>query len=159
MAQKILDDLRADLSDPPLIAAAAAKITECTQRPEYNESHTNQKQSTLKGFGTLFEFACDEDSNLGHVSERYGVKHIRLNKKKIDLMNNHSVEQLLGRVDALPGADAMISIPCTDYCSWHHMHIHKHGNKHKQSLMRRRAKSKTMLLNALRVADRIIELG
>ena len=34
----------------------------------------------LPAYGTLIEFCCSPESNLGKVSELVGVKHIRLTK-------------------------------------------------------------------------------
>ena len=72
--------------------------------------------------GRLFEFACDKDSNLGKVSAKYGVDHVRLNKEFIDLSQREGSCQLIHQVK--DGDDLMISILGTVYSTWQYNAVH-----------------------------------
>ena len=105
----------------------------------------------------LFEFACDRDSNLGEVSAKYGIDHVRLNKEFIDLSQKEGICQLIHQIK--DGDDLMISIPCAVYSTWQYMSIIRHGPSYLKKLLLRRQRHKTLLLHALKVAEHVINRG
>ena len=66
--------------------------------------HENTKgRHLLSGSNVLFEFCCDNDSNLGKVGEEEGVRVVRLSREMIYLSDDQAIQQLCEQVDALPG--------------------------------------------------------
>ena len=100
---------------------------------------------SLKGRTVLFEYACSDDSVIGRVAEETNVKCIRLGKSTLDLCNHDHVLQAVEQADAMPGADAWISIDCTHYSPIQNLNIHLHGKTYQRKLDARRAQTKVML--------------
>ena len=161
-AMKLYNTMQADsLLD---IAALTARLSKskivsshCSPLPE--KENNSRVQRSLSGYGTMFEFACRQNSTMGQVHEKYGIKHYGLSKERIDLSKDDSIEQLLSQVESLPGADLWGSIPCTPWCPWQRMSISKHGAAYERKLGRRRDASIALFKKYRRVAERVLELG
>ena len=104
----------------------------------------------------LFEYACSDDSVIGRVAEETNVKCIRLGKSTLDLCNHDHVLQAVEQADAMPGADAWISIDCTHYSPIQNLNIHLHGKTYQRKLEARRAQTKVMLAYAIQFAMHIM---
>lgn len=88
----------------------------------------------MPGQNVLFGFACSDDSILGQVSEVYGIKCIRLSRSTIDLCDAAQLEQALGQVEQLPGADACVSVVCTYHSALQHLNKSIHGTSYREKL-------------------------
>ena len=64
----------------------------------------------LRKENVLLEFACSNDSVIGHVAQSINVSCIRLSRDVLDLTNPEHLAQALGQADALPGSDTWVSI-------------------------------------------------
>ena len=130
---------------------------------EFLQSNANRRRyhriNSLEGQGTVFEYACSSTSTLGQIASSIGVECIRLSRDNIDLSNSTQVDQLIQQLDQRPGADAWISLPCTDYTPWQHMNVHRHGQAFEEKLHQRRKKSKKMFKLAKQFAVKILETG
>ena len=130
---------------------------------EFLQSNANRRRfrriNSQTGHNTIFEHACSSDSALGHASAAIGVECIRLSRDTIDLSDSKQVGQLIQQVEQRPGADAWISLPCTDYTPWQHMNIHRHGEQFEKKHHERRKKSKKMFKLAKRFVRKILDTG
>ena len=107
----------------------------------------------------MIEFCCDPDSNMGKVGPNLGVNIISLFKEKFDLMRPEIVEQLIELVKQNPGISIWGSIPCTSWCSWQHMSIHRFGPPYLRKLQAKRKESLRLFANFVRVAEVVREGG
>ena len=73
----------------------------------------------------LIEFCCDKNSTMGKVEEEMGLTICRMFQERFDMMNPAQVNQLLDFVRDYPGISLWGSIPCTAWCSWQHLSVHK----------------------------------
>ena len=81
----------------------------------------------LPGENMLFKYACSDDSLLGQGCQRIGVECTRLTKQVVDLSDPEQVNQVLGQVQAMPGADVWLSITCTFHSPLQNLNIHQYG--------------------------------
>ena len=96
----------------PLDRAAIVKVLElddvfvetCKMRNRFRRVHKLRKENVL------LEFACSNDSVIGHVAQSINVSCIRLSRDVLDLTNPEHLAQALGQADALPGSDTWVSI-------------------------------------------------
>ena len=105
----------------------------------------------------LFEYACSDDSVIGKVAPKTGIQCIRLGRSTLDLCNPDHVSQAIGQADALPGANARISIDCTHYSPIQNLNIHLHGRSYQRKHEERRAQTKVMLAYAIQFAMNIVQ--
>ena len=66
-----------------------------------------EAQKQLPGYGAVIEFCCDENSNMGKVSQSIGLKHVRLTKSVGNMSDPCQVQQLLEGLESghLDGCD------------------------------------------------------
>ena len=107
----------------------------------YRERVRQRKLQTLNGTDILFEYACGESSELTEAAAAIGVNSIRLSRATLDLSEPTHVAQVQGQVQACPGCDIWLSLPCADYCPWQDMNIHVHGPSFENNLQKRRKNS------------------
>ena len=105
----------------------------------------------------MFEYACGESSELTEAASAIGVNSIRLSRTTLDLSEPTHVAQVQGQVQACPGCDIWLSLPCTDYCPWQDMNVHVHGPSFEKKLQKRRKNSRGMLQQALGVLETALE--
>ncbi|CAE7223113.1 RPS6KA5, partial [Symbiodinium natans] len=110
-----------------------------------------RKVQTLIGKDVLFEYACGDSSELSQAASEIGINSIRLCRSMIDLSNEEHVKQVQGQVEASPGCDVRLSLPCTEFSPWQNMNVHRHGAKYEKGLRNRQEKSKLMFLYARKV--------
>ena len=110
-----------------------------------------RKVQTLIGKDVLFEYACGDSSELSQAASEIGINSIRLCRSMIDLSNEEHVKQVQGQVEASPGCDVWLSLPCTEFSPWQNMNVHRHGAKYGKGLRNRQEKSKLMFLYARKV--------
>ena len=86
-------------------------------------------QKLLPACGTMIEFWCSPESNLGKVSESIGVKHIRLTKSNGHVAELEVQSQLLEVLDSdeMNGVDLWGSIPCNPWSSWQRLNWKRLG--------------------------------
>ena len=77
-----------------------------------------KRRHVSSGGHVLFEFCCDEDSNLGKVGDEHGVQVVRLRREAIDLSDDRAINQLCEQVKALPGCSIHGSIECRPWSTW-----------------------------------------
>ena len=65
--------------------------------PDPKDSKTKGRNK-LKGYGTVFEFCCSNDSSMGVVNESHGIRHVRLTKD-MDLLDNGTLKSRLQMVN------------------------------------------------------------
>ena len=117
----------------------------------------------LPGQNVLFEFACSDsdDSNLGQVSNSFGINCIRLSRSTIDLCDDSQLEQALGQVEHLPGADAWVSVVCSYHSPLQHLNKFVHGPEYREKLKRKQKNSIRLLRNSqvFMNTDKVLNLG
>jgi hypothetical protein len=113
----------------------------------------------LTGSDTIFEYACSENSILGEMCESVGIEGIRLSRETIDLADGRQVSQLLEHVEQRPGADGWVGLPCTDFCPWQHMNIHRYGAQYEKKLRKRRKHGLKMFVLASEVMSKLLSQG
>ena len=145
-----------ETNNEALIQASVAQISKVCQKPPDTLPQNVPKRIRAN---KLFEFACHKDSNLGKTSLKYGIDHIRLHRDFINLADSSEFEQLLGQIEDSPGADMIVSIPCTVYSQWQCMSISRHGPKYLAKLLKRKSEQLVLLKHALIAADMIIANG
>ena len=94
---------------------------------------------------------------MGNTSKDFGVRHVRLHQKFIDLMNNEMCQQLDNQLRNESKVGLWGSIPCTVWSLWQEMSIHKYGAKYAAKLAARRLRSRTMLRHFIRSAEIVIQ--
>ena len=99
---------------------------------------------SLSGFGTIFEFACSQDSIIGQQAEAIDPDH---------------VQQAIGQLEAQPGADAWASVTCTHHSPIQNLNLHMHGKPYAKKLQKKRAESEVLLQYAIQFLERTLELG
>jgi hypothetical protein len=129
----------------------SAPATPASKRPE--------GRSTGSGKGRLIEFCCDKDSNMGIVGSKLGLVITRLYKESFDLTQPAVIDQLICFIREHPGISIWGSLPCTTWCSWQHMNVHKHGAPYLQKLQARRRASLRLFASFRRVAEVVRENG
>ena len=113
----------------------------------------------LTGSDTIFEYACSENSIMGEMCESVGIEGIRLSRETIDLADGRQVSQLLEHVEQRPGADGWVGLPCTDFCPWQHMSIHRYGAQYEKKLRKRRKHGRKMFGLASKVMSKLLSQG
>jgi len=103
----------------------------------------------LPGENMLFEYACSDDSLLGHGCQRFGVKCTRLTKQVVDLSDPEQVNQVLGQVQSMAGAELWLSITCTFHSPLQNLNIHQYGKSYEQKLKKKRKVVRRMVNLAL----------
>ena len=106
----------------------------------------------------LFEFCCDEESNLGKVGNELGFQVVRLCKESIDLSSDHSIEQLCEQVKALPGCSIHGSIECRPWSTWQRLNMKKHPRLC-QKIAKDCEESLLMIGRFIKVADLVLSQG
>ena len=87
----------------------------------------DKKMRAFTRQNVLFEYACSDTSIIGQVSSEIGVKCLRLSRSTLDLCNHAHIQQAVDQAAALEGADAGISIECTQYSPIQNLNAHMHG--------------------------------
>ena len=100
-----------------------------------------RRMNTLSGFGTIFEFACSQDSVIGQQAEAIRVNCVRLCRSTLDLCNPDHVRQAIGPLEAQPGADAWASVTCTHHSPIQNLILHMHGQLYAKKLQKTHAES------------------
>jgi hypothetical protein len=118
-------------------------------------------QKLLPAYGTMIEFCCSPQSNLGKVSESIGVKHIRLTKANGNVAELEVQSQLLEVLDsdAMNGVDLWGSIPCNPWSSWQRLNWKRLGPEFRRRLMTQRLESKKLLRFFFQLAEIILKRG
>ena len=106
----------------------------------------------------LFEFCCDENSNLGKVGDELGVQVVRLCKEAIDLSDDQAVNQLCEQVKALPGCSIHGSIECRPWSTWQRLNMKRHPRLW-EKITKDREESLLMIGRFIKVADIILDQG
>ena len=114
-------------------------------------------QRMLPAYGTLIEFCCSPESNLGKVSELVGVKHIRLTKSNGNVAELKVQSQLLEVLDtdAMNGVDLWGSLPCNPWSSWQRLNLRRLGPEFRRRLMAKRSESRKLLKFFFQLSGRI----
>ena len=107
----------------------------------------------------LFEYACSDDSLLGQGCQRIGVECTRLTKQVVDLSDPEQVNQVLGQVQAMPGADVWLSITCTFHSPLQNLNIHQYGRSYEQKLKKKQKVVRRMVNLALPVIEIVVANG
>ena len=142
--------------------ATAARVN--TEVDELFKQNNQQRRSFrrkyhLKGYNTIFEYACSSKSVLGEMCDRIGVEGIRLSRDTLDLADENQVAQLLDQVDQRPGADGWVSLPCTDFCPWQRMNVHRYGEEYAKKLKKKRRHARNMFKLAKKFMTKILTEG
>lgn len=117
----------------------------------------NRRVCDLAGRNVLFEYACSDDSIIGQKAEQCGVNCIRLSKSVLDLERSEDVEQAIGQLRSLPGADAWMSITCTYHSPLQHLSEAIHGREYSKKLCKARKRTMKMLDLAIPFLEQVIE--
>ena len=107
----------------------------------------------------MLEFCCEPDSMMGTVGDSLPLTVIRLNKDEFDLSRPDVISHILNVVKTHPGISLWGSLPCTVWCSWQYMSMHKHGEPCRRKLMARRKESMKLLTNELHHCRTCCEAG
>ena len=105
----------------------------------------------------LFEYACSDYSIIGQKAEQCKVKCIRLSRSVLDLAKPEDVNQALGQLQALPGADAWMSLTCTYHSPLQHLNEAVHGKEYSKKLRKTRKHAMKMLDLAIPFLEQVIE--
>ncbi len=112
--------------------------------------HENTKgRHLLSGSNVLFEFCCDNDSNLGKVGEEEGVRVVRLSREMIYLSDDQAIQQLCFR-KSMPFQDAV--------STWQRLNMKKHP-KLCEKIAEDWKASLDMVSKLIRVADIVLRNG
>ena len=152
------DDLPFSAGIPPAAVGKTVELSKqfleiASMRSRYRRLHH------LPGQNVLFEFACSDDSILGQVSESYSIKCIRLSRSTIDLCDASQLEQALGQVEQLPGADTWVSVVCTYHSQLQHLNKSIHGPAYQDKLRKNQKQSVKLLRSAEMFIDKVLSLG
>ena len=121
-------------------------------------SEATKGRHASSGGRVLFEFCCDEESNLGKVGEEVGVQVIRLCKESIDLSDDQAIDQLCEQVKALPGCSLHRSIECRPWSAWQRLNMKKHPRLC-EKINKDREESLLMIARFIKVAEIILDQG
>ncbi len=113
---------------------------------------------TSSGGRVLFEFCCDEESNLGKVGEEHGIQVVRLCKESIDLSDDLAIDQLCEQIKAMPGCSIHGSIECRPWSTWQRLNMKKHPRLC-EMIAKDREESLRMIARFIRVADIVLAQG
>ena len=118
-------------------------------------------QKQLPGYGTIIEFCCDENSNMGKLSKSIGLKHIRLTKSAGNMSDPCQVQQLLEGLESghLDGCDLWGALPCTPWSKWQSLNLSRLGPKFRARLLAKRAESQQLLGTFLEAAAIVLRRG
>ena len=109
----------------------------------------------LKGKDFLFEYACSDDSIIGQRAEQLDIKVVRLTRSLLDLEKPSDVEQAIGQLEQMPGADVYVSLTCTYVSPLQHLNVAIHGNEYRKKLKQSRRKT----INMLNLAIKFLEVA
>lgn len=102
------------------------------------QSSTNRarfrRMNSLSGRGTIVEFACSENSIIGQCAEAIGVDHVRLCRSALNLCNPDHVQQAIGQLETMPGADAWASVTCARHSPIQNLNLHMRGKPYAKKL-------------------------
>ena len=118
-----------------------------------------RRMNHLKGDGTIFEFACSDDSIIGQHASAIGVNCVRLTRSVLDLCDHEHMQQAIGQLEAQPGADSWASVTCTHHSPIQSLNLHMHGEPYAKKLKKKRAESEVLLQYAIQFLERTLELG
>ena len=124
-----------------------------------NQRSKNRRMNTQKGHGTLFEFACSDGSVIGKHAIAIGAKCIRLSRSTLDLCSPDHVQQALGQLETMPGADTWASVTCTHHTQIPNLKLARAGKSYAKKLEKRKAESEVLLQYAMQFLERTLELG
>ena len=116
-----------------------------------------RRVGALSGMNVLFEYACSDDSIIGQKAEQCKVKCIRLSRSVLDMAKPEDVKQALGQLQALPGADAWMSLTCTYHSPLQHLNEAVHGKEYSKKLRKARKHTMKMLDLAIPFLEQVIE--
>ena len=85
-------------------------------------------------------YACSDESIIGQRAEQLDIKVVRLTKSLLDLEKPHDVEQAIGQLEQMPGADVYVSLTCTYFSPLQHLNVAVHGNEFSKKLKQSRRK-------------------
>ena len=95
------------------------------------------------------EYACADDSLLSQIAVERGVfGSVRLTRSTADLSTAKGHQIAVDKVlqfDAGLHCDVHVALPCTPWCPWHRINIHKFGKDYERKLNRNRKVSLTMI--------------
>ena len=140
-----------------LVSACAASLSSCMSSKKESIEGV-RKRASLPGYGKLLECCCSENSSLGNVGQAYGIKVIRISER-VDFSDDHTLIQLVGQVKQNPGIDLHGSLPCTVWCNWQKMAVHRLGPSYAKRLAIRRKKSLELVSRFRFLAEKVIEYG
>ena len=114
-----------------------------------------RRLNDLKGKDMLFEYACSDDSIIGQKAEQLDIKVVRLTRSLLDLEKSSDVEQAIGQLEQVPGADAYVSLTCTFFSPLQHLNVAIHGEQYEMKLNKSRKKT----INMLNLAIKFLEVA
>ena len=95
------------------------------------------------------EYACADDSLLSQIAVEIGVYgSVRLTRSTADLSTAKGHQIAVDKVlqfDASLHCDVHVALPCTPWCPWHRINIHKFGKDYERKFNRNRKVSLTMI--------------
>ena len=137
--------IRPDDPEAAMINKVASTIDESFVQASVTRAKFRRMNTlSLSGFGTIFEFACSQDSIIGQQAEAIDPDH---------------VQQAIGQLEAQPGADAWASVTCTHHSPIQNLNLHMHGKPYAKKLQKKRAESEVLLQYAIQFLERTLELG
>ena len=113
----------------------------------------------LKGWGQLFEICTSSDSNLGVAASEYDNILVFRVTKTHDFGNKAVVSELKIQIKSRPGCSIHGSLPCTVWCTWQQMCIHRYGPEYKAALDVRRLASIEMLKSFIECCEIALSQG
>jgi hypothetical protein len=120
-----------------------------------NEPRSRRKESEK----VIYEFCCSPNSELGNVSSQNGIKCVRLSREAVDLSDNAQLMRVIGESKRHPGCHLHGSIPCTAWCTWHHVNCRTKGEHFTKKLAKRRELSMRPFGNFVKFAKVVRENG
>ena len=128
---------------------------------EHSDDSSSSRPPGRNGVGkkTLIEFCCDANSNIGNIGKELGVEVVRLHKEALDLTNPFIIAQVTDFIKANPGVSIWGSLPCTSWCTWQYMSIHKYGSSYLKKLQGRRRASLKLFSTFVELASLVREGG
>jgi len=108
---------------------------------------------------TMFEFCCCEDSMLGKVNQERDMDHLRITKEGNNMADDREVDSLIQLLSNFPGCDLWASIPCDPWSAWQQVNKSRLGKSFVRRLETSRRKSRKILKNFIRCAEKVLENG
>lgn len=106
------------------------------------------------------EFCTSENSNLTKLLDGYGKTGVRLTPSCLDCSDDEQISVLIQQIKEADVAwDLFGSIPCDPWSTWQAMNLHIHGEPYAKDLEKRRAESRKILANFIRLTKTIRERG